>query len=170
MQEESQQIFGGGGSDKVRPFRRNRRMSFASRDKSQSAAIRDGLEKCPIANFRFFNSQSASSDACQIGIAGRTGPGLGSGDDQTGPQAWPQRVSKQNPNQSKHPGPARASARSRAPAPGEPPSGGDSAPCPRRRWLVRLAVLILSPVLFLALAELGLRLGGWGYSTAFSNP
>jgi tetratricopeptide (TPR) repeat protein len=31
-------------------------------------------------------------------------------------------------------------------------------------------VLILSPVLFLALAELGLRLGGWGYSTAFFKP
>ncbi|MGO8674824.1 MAG: tetratricopeptide repeat protein [Limisphaerales bacterium] len=31
-------------------------------------------------------------------------------------------------------------------------------------------MLILSPVLFLALAELGLRLGGWGYSTAFFKP
>ncbi len=37
----------------------------------------------------------------------------------------------------------------------------------RRKWLFRLAVMILAPLLFLALLEVGLRLGGYGYPTAF---
>ena len=37
----------------------------------------------------------------------------------------------------------------------------------RRKWLFRLAVMILAPVLFFTLLEAGLRLGGYGYPTAF---
>jgi tetratricopeptide (TPR) repeat protein len=49
---------------------------------------------------------------------------------------------------------------------------GDSPPprrplSRRRKWLFRLAVAILVPVLFFTLLEAGLRLGGYGYPTAF---
>jgi len=37
----------------------------------------------------------------------------------------------------------------------------------RRKWLFRLAVMIVSPLLFFTVLEAGLRLGGYGYSTAF---
>ena len=37
----------------------------------------------------------------------------------------------------------------------------------RRKWLFRLAVVILSPVLFFGVLEAGLQLGGYGYPTAF---
>jgi tetratricopeptide (TPR) repeat protein len=37
----------------------------------------------------------------------------------------------------------------------------------RRTWLFRLVVMVVSPVLFLALLEAGLRLGGYGYPTTF---
>jgi tetratricopeptide (TPR) repeat protein len=37
----------------------------------------------------------------------------------------------------------------------------------RRRWLLRLAAVILAPALFLILLEAGLRLGGYGYPTGF---
>lgn len=40
----------------------------------------------------------------------------------------------------------------------------------RSRWLARVAGVVLSPLLLLTLAELGLRLGGYGYSTAFFKP
>jgi tetratricopeptide (TPR) repeat protein len=47
----------------------------------------------------------------------------------------------------------------------------DAAPRPplsrRRQWLFRVAVMIASPVLFLAVLEAGLRLGGYGYATTF---
>jgi tetratricopeptide (TPR) repeat protein len=37
----------------------------------------------------------------------------------------------------------------------------------RRTWLFRLVVLIVAPLLFFSLLEAGLRLGGYGYATAF---
>ncbi len=37
----------------------------------------------------------------------------------------------------------------------------------RRKWLFRLAAMIIPVVLFFALLETGLRLGGYGYPTAF---
>jgi tetratricopeptide (TPR) repeat protein len=37
----------------------------------------------------------------------------------------------------------------------------------RRKWAFRLAAMILVPVLFLGMLEAGLRLGGYGYPTAF---
>jgi tetratricopeptide (TPR) repeat protein len=37
----------------------------------------------------------------------------------------------------------------------------------RRLWLLRLAAVVLAPVLFLASIEVGLRVAGYGYSTAF---
>ncbi|MCX5684310.1 MAG: tetratricopeptide repeat protein [Planctomycetota bacterium] len=37
----------------------------------------------------------------------------------------------------------------------------------RRLWLLRLAAVVLAPVLTLAAAEAGLRVAGYGYSTAF---
>ncbi|MFZ1936318.1 MAG: tetratricopeptide repeat protein [Thermoguttaceae bacterium] len=37
----------------------------------------------------------------------------------------------------------------------------------RRKWLYRLAVAVVAPVLFFLLLEVGLRLGGYGYPTAF---
>jgi tetratricopeptide (TPR) repeat protein len=37
----------------------------------------------------------------------------------------------------------------------------------RRKWLFRLTAAILSPALFLVLLEAGLRLGGYGFPTAF---
>ena len=37
----------------------------------------------------------------------------------------------------------------------------------RRKWLFRLAVVILAPVLFFTLLEAGLRVGGYGYPTTF---
>jgi len=37
----------------------------------------------------------------------------------------------------------------------------------RRKWLFRLAVMIVAPVLFFTVLEAGLRLGGYGYPTAF---
>jgi tetratricopeptide (TPR) repeat protein len=50
--------------------------------------------------------------------------------------------------------------------------GGDSAPSqlPRsrgRKWLYRVGVAVLSPLLFLIMLEAGLRLGGYGYPTGF---
>ncbi len=36
-----------------------------------------------------------------------------------------------------------------------------------RGWLLRLSLLVLSPVLFFGLVETGLRLGGYGYPTGF---
>jgi tetratricopeptide (TPR) repeat protein len=40
-------------------------------------------------------------------------------------------------------------------------------PSRRRKWLFRLAVAVLSPMVFLAVLEAGLRLGGYGYPTCF---
>jgi len=37
----------------------------------------------------------------------------------------------------------------------------------RRKWIYRLTVAVVSPVLFFILLEVGLRLGGYGYPTAF---
>ena len=37
----------------------------------------------------------------------------------------------------------------------------------RRKWLFRLTAMIVAPVLFFAVLEAGLRLGGYGYPTAF---
>jgi tetratricopeptide (TPR) repeat protein len=37
----------------------------------------------------------------------------------------------------------------------------------RRKWLFRLTTIVLSPVLFFTLLEIGLRLGGYGYPTAY---
>ena len=37
----------------------------------------------------------------------------------------------------------------------------------RRKWLFRLTVMIVAPVLFIAVLEAGLRLGGYGYPTTF---
>jgi tetratricopeptide (TPR) repeat protein len=74
-------------------------------------------------------------------------------------------VSKRKPNQSKDPGPARGPARGPQ-TPGTP----ESPPSSTHKWLFRLALLVLSPLLLLALPELGLRLAGYGYSTAFFKP
>ena len=62
-----------------------------------------------------------------------------------------------------------------AAAPCFAPSGPSSAPPgPKRRrfrgwrgWLLRLSLLVLSPILCLGLLEAGLRLGGYGYPTTF---
>ena len=40
-------------------------------------------------------------------------------------------------------------------------------PAKRRRWVFRLASLILAPLLFLALLEFGLQLGGYGHAAGF---
>lgn len=37
----------------------------------------------------------------------------------------------------------------------------------RRQWLFRLVAVVLSPLLFFTLLEIGLRLGGYGYATSF---
>jgi tetratricopeptide (TPR) repeat protein len=37
----------------------------------------------------------------------------------------------------------------------------------RRKWLYRLTTAVIAPLLFFAILETGLRLGGYGYSTAF---
>jgi len=37
----------------------------------------------------------------------------------------------------------------------------------RRKWLFRLTVMVLAPVLFFTVLEVGLRLGGYGYPTTF---
>ena len=37
----------------------------------------------------------------------------------------------------------------------------------RRKWLFRLAAMILAPLLFFSVLEAGLRLGGYGYPTTF---
>jgi tetratricopeptide (TPR) repeat protein len=37
----------------------------------------------------------------------------------------------------------------------------------RRKWLFRLAAIVLAPALFFSLLEAGLRLGGYGYATHF---
>ena len=65
-----------------------------------------------------------------------------------------------------------------SPAPSLPPgasSGVNSALRDRktarfrgwRGWLLRLSLLVLSPILFFGLLEAGLRLGGYGYPTGF---
>ena len=46
------------------------------------------------------------------------------------------------------------------------PSRERKLPC-LRRWLTRLLVVILAPTLFLAIAEAGLRLFGYGYDTSY---
>jgi tetratricopeptide (TPR) repeat protein len=46
-------------------------------------------------------------------------------------------------------------------APPRPPLGR------RRKWLFRVAVIVLAPLLFFAVLEGGLRLGGYGYATTF---
>lgn len=40
----------------------------------------------------------------------------------------------------------------------------------RRRWVFRLGAAILGPAFLLVVAELGLRVGGYGYSTSFFKP
>ncbi len=52
------------------------------------------------------------------------------------------------------------------------PASAARAPrfAPRRLWLFRVAALALAPLLALGALELGLRLGGFGYSTAFFVP
>jgi tetratricopeptide (TPR) repeat protein len=57
------------------------------------------------------------------------------------------------------------SKRSR-PKPAEPPAGEKFAP--RRRWFRILALLL--PLALLGLAEMGLRLGGYGYPTSYFLP
>jgi tetratricopeptide (TPR) repeat protein len=50
-------------------------------------------------------------------------------------------------------------------------SGAPTAPTRalsgRRKWLFRLAAVVLGPILFFGVLELALRLGGYGYSTNF---
>jgi tetratricopeptide (TPR) repeat protein len=65
----------------------------------------------------------------------------------------------------------RLSGGSQPPA-NAPRKKGESAPprpplSRRRKWLFRLVVMVVSPVLFFALLEAGLRLGGYGYPTGF---
>ncbi len=47
------------------------------------------------------------------------------------------------------------------------PRGAPSGPAPRQRVIFRLVSLVLAPVLAFGLLETGLRLGGYGYDTAF---
>ena len=47
------------------------------------------------------------------------------------------------------------------------PKSGKGRFCGWRGWLLRLSLLILSPILFFGLLEAGLRLGGYGYPTGF---
>ena len=65
----------------------------------------------------------------------------------------------------------RDSQRQRGAAPGGEPSGPSKHQERRfggwRGWLLRLSLILLSPVLFFGLLEGGLRLGGYGYPTGF---
>src|SRR5512143_850451 len=65
-------------------------------------------------------------------------------------------------------GPETASALSGRAAEPTPPSS--PRPRTRRKWLLRLMLVILAPALLLGLAEGGLRLGGYGHSTRFFVP
>src|SRR5437870_10546847 len=50
------------------------------------------------------------------------------------------------------------------------PAGGRAAPSRftgRRKWALRAALAVLGPVIFLSLAELGLRAAGYGHPTGF---
>lgn len=47
------------------------------------------------------------------------------------------------------------------------PARDGPEPSRLRKWLVRLLAAVLAPVLFLAIAELGLRLFGYGYQTSY---
>jgi len=76
-------------------------------------------------------------------------------------------VSKRKLKPLKETGPARAAAGRGTPAGSATPETPLSS---RHKWLVRAAGLILLPLLLLTLAELVLRLAGYGYSTAFFKP
>ena len=60
-------------------------------------------------------------------------------------------------------------AASRSPA--TPPSGPTSRPSGRfrgwRGWLLRLSLLVISPIVFVGILEVGLRVGHYGYPTGF---
>src|SRR5689334_4057398 len=43
-------------------------------------------------------------------------------------------------------------------------------PSPSKKWAFRLIGLVLLPLLLLAVAEIGLRLAGYGYTTSFFRP
>jgi len=47
------------------------------------------------------------------------------------------------------------------------PARDGPAPSRLRKWFVRLLAAVLAPVLFLAIAELGLRVFGYGYQTSY---
>ncbi len=67
-------------------------------------------------------------------------------------------------------GAASAAADPRSVPAGLPPGPSDRKPGRfrgLRGWLLRLSLLVLSPILFFALLEGGLRLGGYGYPTGF---
>lgn len=54
---------------------------------------------------------------------------------------------------------------------GPPGQGQSRSPIgPGRKWFYRLSAAILLPFLLLALLELALRLGGYGYPTGFFKP
>src|SRR6266404_3611167 len=53
-------------------------------------------------------------------------------------------------------------------SPEKPPGNRKLSPC--KLWLFRLTGVFLLPFLVLGLAEIGLRLAGYGYSTAFFKP
>jgi len=76
-------------------------------------------------------------------------------------------VSKRKPNQLKDPKGAPASAGGGAPARSEELETTSRRPL---TWLARVAALVLGPLLVLGGAELGLRLVGYGYATAFFRP
>ncbi len=61
--------------------------------------------------------------------------------------------------------PKKQAVGGRPQAAGDPPAAGPGPPASRlRMWLFRLAAIVLGPVLFLGLLELGLRVAGYGYN------
>jgi hypothetical protein len=57
--------------------------------------------------------------------------------------------------------------RSASSPPPSPSSGQTGRFRGGRAWLLRLSLVVLSPVLFFGFLEAGLRLGGYGYPTGF---